>query len=143
MNEARGAVEVKLEVPDGARYCEVDGRWMQIALYEVASNAIRHARRRVTVALLDGNRALHISFADDSYSARGFEPMRFRPPPGGRGLGLALAIVRDVVAAHGGELRIERSMGDAAGGRAEETLVWLTVPDVTRQEQVQAEAESG
>ena len=135
VNEARRTVEVRLELPEGARFCEIDGRWMQIALYEVASNAIRHARGRVTVALQEGTGMLRVSFADDNCSAGDFEPMRFRPPQGGRGLGLALAIVRDVVAAHGGQLGIERSAADGAHGLAEETRVWLSVPTATREAQ--------
>ncbi len=132
-NEAGRSVEVHLELPEKPRYFEVDGRWLSIALYEVASNAIRHARESVTVGWQETNGSLRVSFTDDSPSAQDFEPIRFRPPSAGRGLGLALAIVRDVVAAHGGALVIERGSADAAGGLGDRTRVHVSIPASPRE----------
>jgi signal transduction histidine kinase len=138
-NEGRRNVEVRLELPQGPRYLEVDGRWLSIALYEVASNAIKHAREHVTVVWEEVEGSLRISFIDDSPSARDFEPLRFRPPSEGRGLGLALAIVRDVIAAHGGTLSIERGASESNGGpqtiHAERTCVHVSIPAARREVQ--------
>jgi signal transduction histidine kinase len=134
-NEGRRTVEVSVDLPQGPRYLEVDGRWLSIALYEVASNAIKHAREHVTVKCEEGDGALRISFIDDSSSARDFEPLRFRPPSEGRGLGLALAIVRDVVAAHGGTLVIERGAPDGNGGSRDQTCVHVSIPASRREVQ--------
>ena len=110
---------------------------MRVALYEIASNAIRHAREQVTVSLEHDEHGFDVSFIDDNRSPAEFEPLRFRPPREARGLGLALAIVRDVVTAHGGQLRIERGQGEAPatpggnGGGSSRTRVSVRIP-ITR-----------
>jgi signal transduction histidine kinase len=104
--EGRSKITISVEVPAEAVFCNVDPRWMNIALNELASNAIRHARARVEVELTRHADGFQISFRDDCSSTQSFAPMRFLPPREARGLGLALAIVRDVVEAHGGTLTI-------------------------------------
>ena len=105
--EARKKIAVELEVPSEAVPCRVDAHWMAIALYEVASNAIRHARQRVRVGLVHDGDMLQVIFRDDNSASAPFAPMRFTPSAEVRGLGLALAIVRDVIEAHGGHLEID------------------------------------
>lgn len=136
--EGRKMIRVQLEVPEGPRFCELDERWMKVALYEIASNAIRHAREQVTVSLAYDEQGFDVSFVDDNRSPAEFGPLRFRPPPESRGLGLALAIVRDVVSAHGGQLRIERGQSEPGGngngsgnGGGSGTRVTMRIP-VTR-----------
>ena len=135
--EGRKMIRVQLDVPADPRFCELDERWMRVALYEIASNAIRHAREQVTVSLEHDEHGFDVSFIDDNRSPAEFEPLRFRPPREARGLGLALAIVRDVVTAHGGQLRIERGQGEAPatpggnGGGSSRTRVSLRIP-ITR-----------
>jgi signal transduction histidine kinase len=104
--EARNKITISLEAPSEAIFCNVDPRWMSIALNELASNAIRHARARVEVELARQGDGFEISFRDDCTTSQSFAPVRFLPPREARGLGLALAIVRDVVEAHGGTLTI-------------------------------------
>lgn len=140
--EGRKMIRVQLDIPADARFCELDERWMKVALYEIASNAIRHAREQVTVSLEHDEQGFDVSFVDDNRSDADFGPLRFRPPSESRGLGLALAIVRDVVDAHGGQLRIERGAGEAASSSsngAGRTRVSLRIPG-KRAQQPQLEA---
>jgi signal transduction histidine kinase len=107
--EGRKKVQVEIEAPAVHSYAEVDERWMGVAIYELASNAIRHARESVRVLIENASEGLSVTFVDDNRNTTEFEPIRFKKPRESRGLGLALAIVRDVVEAHGGKLVIERS----------------------------------
>lgn len=126
--EGRKMIRVQLDVPATPHMCEMDERWMGVAVYEVASNAIRHAREKVTVTLEVCPEAFDVVFVDDNRSPAEFEPVRFQPPSEGRGLGLALAIVRDVLRAHGGALQIEHGRGDANPDGARQTRVALRIP---------------
>jgi signal transduction histidine kinase len=129
--EGRKMIRVQLDVPVDPHICELDERWIGIAVYEVASNAIRHAREQVTVSLEQDEDAFQISFVDDNRNATEFEPLRFRAPREARGLGLALAIVRDVIAAHGGSLRIERAENGGPRGDSR-TRVSMRLPHARR-----------
>jgi signal transduction histidine kinase len=125
--EGRKMIRVQLDVPVDPHICEVDERWIGIAVYEIASNAIRHAREQVTVSLEQDGDGFQVSFVDDNRNATEFEPLRFRAPREARGLGLALAIVRDVLAAHGGSLRIERAENGNPNGDSR-TRVSMRLP---------------
>jgi C4-dicarboxylate-specific signal transduction histidine kinase len=46
-----------------------------------------------------------VSFTDDARTSFEFGPARFQPTRDGRGLGLGLSMVDDVVAAHGGTVQ--------------------------------------
>jgi signal transduction histidine kinase len=109
--EGRKKIHVEIETPPVHTYCDVDERWLGVAVYEIASNSIRHAREAVRVTIEQLSDGVHITFVDDNRNTGEFAPMRFKQPREARGLGLALAIVRDVVEAHGGRLLIERSVG--------------------------------
>jgi signal transduction histidine kinase len=108
--EGRKKIRVDIETPPVHSYCDVDERWLGVAVYEIASNSIRHAREAVRVTIEQLSDSVNISFIDDNRNTGEFAPMRFKQPREARGLGLALAIVRDVVEAHGGRLLIERSV---------------------------------
>jgi len=115
-------IALELHVPPNPQLCTVDARWMSIVLYELTSNALRHALERVHVFVEPDTHdpaRLAIAFVDDNRTSRAFAPMRFRETTDGPGLGLALSIVQDVMRAHGGELRIEQGMqnGEAYGAR--------------------------
>jgi signal transduction histidine kinase len=136
--EGRKKIKVDVVAPNTPSFCEVDERWMGVALYEVASNAIRHARESVTVLVEQDDAGVEVHFIDDNRNSADFAPMRFQPPREARGLGLALAIVRDVVKAHGGNLTIERGAGAEASSQ---TRVRIRVPHRSRVEAM-AEAEA-
>jgi signal transduction histidine kinase len=114
--EGRRKIVVDLDVPSDPVPCRLDTHWVSVALYEVASNAIRHAREHVHVGLTGRGAQLQVLFRDDNAARAKFAPARFTPPSEARGLGLALAIVRDVIEAHGGHLEID------AGPSAVESL---------------------
>ncbi|HET6338413.1 MAG TPA: HAMP domain-containing sensor histidine kinase [Polyangiales bacterium] len=124
--EGRKKIQVEIETPPVHSYAEVDERWMGVAVYEIASNSIRHARESVRVVIEQPAEGLSISFIDDNRNTGEFAPMRFKQPREARGLGLALAIVRDVVEAHGGRLVIERSTGP--NDDAQKTRVRIELP---------------
>lgn len=106
--EGRKKIQVEVDVAPLSGTIEVDERWMAVAVYEIASNSIRHAREVVRVSVEQEPDGVLLTFIDDNRNSHEFAPMRFRPPREARGLGLALAIVRDVVQAHGGTLTIDR-----------------------------------
>lgn len=123
--EGRKKITLSIELPDGPQLCQLDVRWMSIAFYELASNAIRHARAKVQVRLTQTGDVFEVLFIDDNSSSTKFSPSRFRSSHEIRGLGLALSIVSDVVVAHGGTLDIEA--GQEAGG-AQGARVRVRIP---------------
>jgi signal transduction histidine kinase len=104
--EARRNVSITVETPDAPLPCQLDAQWMNEAFSELASNAIRHAKRRVQVRVGAEDGEARVVFADDNDMSQGFAPSRFQPPHERRGLGLGLALVQDVVLAHRGRLDI-------------------------------------
>jgi signal transduction histidine kinase len=124
--ESRKKIKVELSVPEGPRVIVADSHWIAIALFELASNAIRHASERVEVQLLSSASGPleEISFTDDGRGSFEFGPTRFVPGREARGLGLGLAIASDVVLAHDGTLAIEcgRTHGQNFGGRVQVSL---------------------
>jgi signal transduction histidine kinase len=131
---ARDAVE-RASLQMGGRTCEVIleasapvlGRWDPVRLGQVVDNlvgnALRHAcAGQITVCvdrvgplarLRVRDRGAGIPEADRRRVFERFE--RLGDSVDGSGLGLGLAIVRDIVEAHGGTIRVE----DAPGGGAE------------------------
>ncbi len=105
--ENRRNIEVEVNAPTHPLMGTLDSHWMGVAFYELTSNAIRHARKRAEIRLADDPSWVTVRFVDDNPNSAQFAPNRFRSNAGAaRGLGLALAIVRDVVDAHGGQLEI-------------------------------------
>lgn len=138
--EGRKKIRVEVAAPSSPTFCDVDERWMAVALYELASNSIRHAQECVTVKVEQDADGVGVTFVDDNRHGTAFQPMRFQPPREARGLGLALAIVRDVVNAHGGSLTIERSAQTDAEGSTPRTFVRVQVPLRARVETMVGEA---
>ncbi|WP_371259409.1 sensor histidine kinase [Acidiphilium sp. PM] len=85
---------------------------MRRALSNLLDNAARHAHRIVVAAAPEGGQMLRIVIDDDGpgIPAERREQM-LRPFESGSaaGTGLGLAIARDIVAAHGGTLRLDTS----------------------------------
>lgn len=136
--EGRKKIHVEIEAPPVHSYGDVDERWMGVAVYEIASNSIRHARESVRVTIEQLADTLTISFVDDNRNTSEFAPIRFKQPREARGLGLALAIVRDVVEAHGGRLTIERYAGP--NDDAQRTRVRVELPQRVQASVAPAEA---
>jgi signal transduction histidine kinase len=113
--EGRRSITVDLQIPERPIVCDIDARWIGTAVYELTSNAIRHARARVQVSVVDDPALMRVevTVTDDSRATSEFGPARFRSRRPSRGLGLSLAIVRDVAEAHGGALEID--LGSSAG----------------------------
>lgn len=124
--EARRTITVKVDLPEVPVMWKLDAKWMGFAVSELASNAIRHARKHVEVRVIVSEEALRIDFDDDNDASDAFAPIRFLPPRERRGLGLGLAITRDVVAAHRGRLDIE--IGNGGEGTRRGARVSVTLP---------------
>lgn len=135
--ENRRHIEVEVKAPKQPVVSSLDARWMKVVFHELTSNAIRHARKRAEVRLIDEEAWITIAFVDDNPDRVTFEPIRFRSSQESRGLGLALAIVRDVVVAHGGELAIGRNQ---EGGEDRGAEVRLRIPRDRDQPEAQAVA---
>jgi signal transduction histidine kinase len=118
--EGRKKVSVEIDAPLSATACVLDSHWMSLALFELASNAIRHSNELMRVAVkAEETGGYCITFTDDARTSVEFGPARFRPTPDGRGLGLGLSIATDVLAAHGCGLRTDygRTNGQDFGAR--------------------------
>jgi len=125
--EARKKVTIEVDLPGAAVASVADAHWLSAAFFELTSNAIRNATARVWISLQTTDPDLvTISFSDDGKECAEFGPSRFKAPKDRRGLGLGLAIVHDVVAAHGGKFEIVR--GRASNGDRSGVRVTLTLP---------------
>jgi signal transduction histidine kinase len=104
--EGRKKVSVEIELPGSPATCVIDSHWMGLALFELASNVIRHSHERAVVSVKPREAGGYdVSFTDDARTSFEFGPARFQPTRDGRGLGLGLSMVDDVVAAHGGTVQ--------------------------------------
>jgi signal transduction histidine kinase len=114
--------EVDLRGVAPAQVCG-DEAALERAVANLLDNAVRHARRRVTVTLREEDRAVVLTVADDGPGippeARESVFERFtrlddaRSADGG-GAGLGLAIARDVVVRHGGSLALDGASATGA-----------------------------
>jgi two-component system sensor histidine kinase TctE len=111
--EGRKKINVELDMPGNIVSCTADSHWLSAAFFELLANAIRHAQARVRVTLTAQAEQISIEVLDDGKPVGAFGPSRFQEPKDRRGLGLGLAIVHDVVAAHGGSLNIAYGAGDS------------------------------
>jgi len=110
--EGRKKINVELDMPGNILSCPADAHWLSAAFFELMANAIRHAQARVRVTLTAQDGHISVEVMDDGKPVGAFGPSRFQAPKDRRGLGLGLAIVHDVVAAHGGNLNIAYGAGD-------------------------------
>lgn len=111
--EGRKKINVELDMPGNILSCSADAHWLSAAFFELLANAIRHAQARVRVTVTGQGDQVVVEVIDDGKPVGPFGPSRFRAPKDRRGLGLGLAIVHDVVAAHGGSLNISYGASDA------------------------------
>ena len=120
-------VTLAIEIPADLPELEVDGRRIRQVLSNLVANALRHTPRdgTVTVAAAATESGIRITVADTGVGMsreavdHAFE--RFWRSGEWAGAGLGLAIVRDLVTAHGGTVKI-----DSEPGRG--TRVTVTLP---------------
>jgi len=104
--EGRKKINVELDMPGSILSCAADSHWLSAAFFELLANGIRHAQARVRVSVTAQAETITVEITDDGKPVGPFGPSRFQAPKDRRGLGLGLAIVHDVAAAHGGSLNI-------------------------------------
>jgi len=122
-------IQASLDMYSPSLDIQADQRQFQRAIENLLRNAVRYASSRVIVAVTETPEAVTIQVRDDGpgipadQRARVLEPFaRIDGPRSGahRGLGLGLAIVRRIVEAHGGTVRV----GEAVEGGAELATTW-------------------
>jgi signal transduction histidine kinase len=110
-------VSVVVDAPANLPELEVDGRRIRQVLSNLVANAMRHTPRggSVTVSASQAGKGLRLVVADTgvgmSKDAVDHAFDRFWRSGESAGAGLGLAIVRDLVTAHGGNVAIESSLG--------------------------------
>ena len=110
-------VELTVVVGDSLEEQEIDARRIRQVITNLVSNALRHTPRggHVSVAVTAAGDGFEIGVRDDGRgmsadaTAHAFE--RFWKEGESAGAGLGLAIVRDLVTAHGGEVSIHSAVG--------------------------------
>ena len=125
--ERRSGVSVDSTVEGAPCTLLGDCAWLKAAVAELVSNAIRHARRAVTVTLRRRGAELVLRICDDGPGFSTPLEWRFASPSRRQGLALSLSLVRDVARAHGGQFTVERSdeATPLVGGRVELCLPCL------------------
>ena len=118
-------VEVDRSPGDPSGEVQADPRQLSLALGHLIRNAIRAARKRVRVVSGRRDDQVFLRVEDDGpgvppeIRSRIFDPFFTTRTPG-EGTGLGLAVVEDVVRAHGGRVSLVRS---ALGGAGFEILL--------------------
>ena len=104
-----------------------DAERLRHVIDNLIANAVRHARERVIVAWRERDDAVRVEVRDDGpgipteHREKVFELFHRVPGTEGGGAGLGLAIVREVVASHGGEVGAENAPEGGA-------CVWFEIP---------------
>ncbi|AOY01916.1 ATP-binding protein [Jeongeupia sp. USM3] len=115
--------------PDAPETVTLDARQMARALINVVRNGVYHARSRVEVSLIQTGSRFTLCIDDDGHGIpeaerhRVFDPFVRLDESRNRatgGFGLGLAIVRQIVKSHQGDVRIE----DSPLGGARFVLAW-------------------
>lgn len=121
--EARRGVDlVVAEVPSIKMV--VDPRLLRVAIRELVSNAVAHARARVDVRVTLEGQSARIDVDDDGKGFATPDVATSASPERPRGLGVALGLVAEIAARHGGKLEICR----AANGEERLSCVRITLP---------------
>lgn len=111
--DGRRDVITSCDLAEAKLAVEVDRRLVTSVLREVIGNALRIASSRVTVEVdrAEGRARVRVSDDGPGFSSEALAALEAHAPPRSsvRGLGLSLTIAQEVLAAHGGELRVEAS----------------------------------
>jgi len=122
-------IVLRPEIEDGLPQIDADPKRLRQVLLNIVSNALKftHPGGQVVVQARSGQKGLMISVADNGpgiepdHLKKIFDP-KYQPGQGSDGLGLGLALVKRLVEAHGGGVRIE-----SEGGRGTNVTVSLPV----------------
>lgn len=122
-------VELVSVLPGEAIALDVDPEHFKMALANLLQNAIRHSPEGavVRIAATPVDERVRFSVEDfgegieESHQARLFERFYRVPGTGAPGVGLGLAIAREIVLAHGGEIGVRSRIGEGSE-------FWFTVP---------------
>jgi signal transduction histidine kinase len=131
--EARSGVHVDCPAIDAPCLIDADASWVRAAVAELVANAVRFARTRVAIETTSVDREAHLIITDDGPGFVGPVQPRFEPPVTGRGLGLSLPLVEEVVNAYGGRLEFRNGAGngsDRAGTSVR--LIFPLAPGISR-----------
>jgi len=119
------AADIRLDAPEGPFVCRLDARWMSRALENLLANAFIHnppgtrvevglsreqrdGRACVTIAIRDNGRGMDPETAGRLFE-RYYRGMNTTEETAGSGLGMAIA--RQIVLAHGGDIEVESAPG--------------------------------
>jgi signal transduction histidine kinase len=114
--EARSGVSVALSQSGAPCVIDADASWIRAAVGELVANAVRFARTRVSVETRPVDGEAWVLIADDGPGFGGPVQPRFDPPITGRGLGLSLPLVQDVVDGYAGRLEFRSGGSDGSDG---------------------------
>lgn len=112
--EGRASIRVTLALPEQPAMAPVDGSWLQLALSELVSQAIRCARKQVEVLLEAVREGVRVVVTDDRIATTELTASRFVPLKDRRDAALGWPLICDVAAAHGAELQTEVLPGEGA-----------------------------
>jgi signal transduction histidine kinase len=126
-------IALEFEVPSGLGLVNADHERVHRVFANLLSNALRHTPSggTVTISATRSDHRCRFTVADTGegipreYLGQVFDKFVRGPGRGNQGYGLGLCIARDIVAAHGGEIGVESSLG--AG-----STFWFTLPQATR-----------
>jgi len=147
-DQVRGAahdkgVELKMDVPMDLPRVQADRTRVTHVLLNLLNNSLRFtaAGGHIFVAATPRNGAIEFSVKDTgvgipkAHQARVFERFFRAPGQNGAGVGLGLAIAREIVQAHGGTIRVESQEGQG-------TTFFFTLPQDATKKEVSSENES-
>lgn len=124
---------IAIDVRGAAVQVHAHGKYFRRAIENLVTNALRHARTRVSIEVEAAPNGVHVSVSDDGAGVpaeareRIFEPFASLDQSRSKrlgGVGLGLAIVSRVLAWHGGTVAV----GDAELGGARFTTFWPDPP---------------
>ncbi|HYF92616.1 MAG TPA: HAMP domain-containing sensor histidine kinase [Symbiobacteriaceae bacterium] len=117
----KAGLEIEVDLPEDLPPIPVDARLMGRALQNLLTNAVRHSggARRIGVSLAPSGAGVAVVVYDDGRGIPQAElPMLFEryyqgtsPTNKKRGVGLGLAIVRQIAENHGGRITVETAEG--------------------------------
>jgi signal transduction histidine kinase len=107
------AVPIGLTAPEGGAYVIGDERALRQLVRNLLSNALAHARSRISVDVRAEPRSIVVAVEDDGEGVAAADRERvfdrfFKAQPDSPGSGLGLAICRNIATRHGGTIALEQ-----------------------------------